>query len=579
MKELSLWTDTATGFVLDDYEADIRSRFGAERTTGFFCHAEAGCVKSCRPSSHRFGEFHERGVLRQASSTERQREAPTWKTAIVYFSDAYAGESFARYSVPRTSARRPAEPVDYAARLADRESRLAEAKPTSWAEPPTCPIDRATLRELKADDEIQNEATVASRRRLYNADEVSIQKRWHNSIFSQVKFDALDDPEDRVAHHWRYIDRQYTDPAEADLTSAFSRMLYRSEEINKKVEALEACNAKGEACRSYQASAFIRTYYLVGRRLSAADIICADLVVEAIHEHLRRDGKIDWTARTAILDMLEGASAREVAAKHKLRSHKSLQERYGAETASIEARFGRYCTDWQPRQNGTRPWYNIGRVEKVMGYGRLTEPTLTVPQPYSDKSNYQLRFALAHMRVLARGWLAHGRRKLLVVPGLARDYDGTAEIDRQYPTQPYGSEPLIIWRPQSPYDFGNEASTALKPALGVPLGNNFQPWSASWMTKGIKHKTVPEYFPLKLRGKWRGAEDVEKPKTKDDDLVDKLRAHGERGDDRISRAPETHGFEDGFDRTPRGRDAHEVDDGDNRITRLRGSSYEVEAEE
>ena len=77
------------------------------------------------------------------------------------------------------------------------------------------------------------------------------------------------------------------------------------------------------------------------------------------------------------------------------------------------------------------------------------------------------------------------------------------------------------------------------------------------MTKGIKHK-------------------VEKPKTEDGDLIDKLQAHGERGDDRISRDREAHVFEDGFDRIPLGRNAHEVDDGDDRITRLRGSSYEAE---
>ena len=215
---------------------------------------------------------------------------------------------------------------------------------------------------MRMDDELQNEThidwtqvgktarrlTAASRRRVYSADEVSMQERWHSAIFSQVKFDALDDPEQRVANHWHYIERRFQPPTEPDLTAAFSYELYRAEEINKRVEA---CNAKGRACRAYQAADIDRTYYLAGRRLSTMNVICADRVLEAIQGHLRRGGKIDWTARTAILDMLEGMSDRAAAAKHGLH-HKTLQERYATETAAIEARFGRYCTDWQPRQNG-----------------------------------------------------------------------------------------------------------------------------------------------------------------------------------------------------------------------------------
>ena len=133
-------------------------------------------------------------------------------------------------------------------------------------------------------------------------------------------------------------------------------MLHWSAVINGKVK--RACDARGEACRAYQAAALFRIYYLAGRRISTLDILCADIVVEAIHKHLRRDGRIDWTARTAVLDMLEGATDRAAAEKFGLH-HKSLQERYDAEIVAIEAKFGQYCSEfWQPRQKRPAPGYN-----------------------------------------------------------------------------------------------------------------------------------------------------------------------------------------------------------------------------
>ena len=144
MKALLLWTETPAGLALDDYETEIRSWFGAERATGFFCHADAGSVKPCRSSSHRFGKFCNRGVLRQATSIARRREAPAWKTSSSTFLPPMSGvKSYAHYSVPRASAPQPTEPVDYAARLADRETRPADAKPM-WLAPDTELIDSAS---------------------------------------------------------------------------------------------------------------------------------------------------------------------------------------------------------------------------------------------------------------------------------------------------------------------------------------------------------------------------------------------------------------------------------------------------
>jgi hypothetical protein len=137
-----------------------------------------------------------------------------------------------------------------------------------------------------------------------------------------------------VAHHWRYIDRQTVPaPIAADLTAAFSRTLGWAGEVNKKIPRL--CNAEAAACRSYQGAAVIRAGYLYGLRISAMDMIYASRVVEAVHEHLRRDGRIDWTARTAVLDMMEGATARATAEKFGLH-HKTLRERYDAETGAID---------------------------------------------------------------------------------------------------------------------------------------------------------------------------------------------------------------------------------------------------
>ena len=151
-------------------------------------------------------------------------------------------------------------------------------------------------------------------------------------------------------------------------------MLYGSTEINRKIERV--CDAKGEACRSCQYAAILRTYYLTGRRISTTEIICADIVIEAVQRHLRRDGKIDWTARTAVLDMLEGASDRATAAKHG-RAHKSMQERYDAETIGIEPKFGRYCQKWQPRQKQTGPCYTGSRKKKSAQKPRVWQMSRT----------------------------------------------------------------------------------------------------------------------------------------------------------------------------------------------------------
>ena len=265
--------------------------------------------------------------------------------------------------------RRVAQSVVRSRLRADQAVRPpAEVNPV-WQEPAVGPVDFLTQRDLFFDARFDDEQvdkhgpTVASRRRVYSDDKRDTTARWHKGLFSQVKFDALDNPETRVAHHWRYIDRQSVPaPTESDLTAAFSRTLGRAAVINAKIPRL--CGAKGRACRAYQGAAVIGSCYRYGLRISAMDMIYTSRVIEAISEHLRRDGRIDWTARTAILDRLEGASDRAVAEKFGLH-RKSLQERYDAETVAIEVKFGRYCSEiWQLRQKRPTPCYNSNKNRK-----------------------------------------------------------------------------------------------------------------------------------------------------------------------------------------------------------------------
>jgi hypothetical protein len=69
-----------------------------------------------------------------------------------------------------------------------------------------------------------------------------------------------------------------------------------------------------------------------------------------------------------------------------------------------------------------------------------------------------------------------------------------AEVRREYPSQPYGVEPVQIWLPQPAHSFKNEMSTTSPPALGLPFDNNFLRWSATWMTDRVRHKDVRSDF-------------------------------------------------------------------------------------
>jgi hypothetical protein len=233
----------------------------------------------------------------------------------------------------------------------------------SWKAPAVEQIEYAMTIAMLLDN-LLTETGIATERRVYDAEELAMLSRWTRGLFSQIRYDA--GPfwtgrkgilEGRTAPHWHYIDRSIIVAAsESDLHSAFSRMLHRSAEINSKIRS--RCNAAAMAPRAYQAAAIVRDSYLHGLRVSATDVISAGIVIEAISQQLRRPGRIDWSQRTATLDLLEGVSSHEAADRFG-RDPSSLRERLDSETVAIEARFGRYCNElWEPPQKQNRPCYN-----------------------------------------------------------------------------------------------------------------------------------------------------------------------------------------------------------------------------
>jgi hypothetical protein len=171
-------------------------------------------------------------------------------------------------------------------------------------------------------DGMLDETGVASQRRIYDAEEGAMQARWERGLHQRRQI---------IRHH----DRPTTDQ---DIAGAFGLMLWWAGKINALIT--RRCRAKTPSARAYQAAAAIRDYHRLRMGIAERDIIAADIVVEAISGHLRRPGKIDWTQRTAVLDMLEGASSYETADRFG-RDPSSLRERIDSELPGIEAEIDR----------------------------------------------------------------------------------------------------------------------------------------------------------------------------------------------------------------------------------------------
>jgi hypothetical protein len=295
-------------------------------------------------------------------------KAPKWKTATVYLNEKYKDKSVAPFSVSAASVTRA-------------KARAAVAKPAPIIQPATMKaadieqVDYGTTIAMMMDG-LFTDTGVATQRRVYDAEEQAMLARWTRGLFSQVKYDAGPFPvrwtkkgglilEARPCpvHQRRQIPRHLDQvPTDQDTAAAFGLMRYWAKEINAGCARLgikPRCNAKTESARAYQAGCYIRDYHRLRMGIGMADIVGADIVTEAVAGHLRRPGRIDWTQRTAVLDVLEGASSYEVGDRFG-RDPSSIRERLDSELVGIEAKLGPFCGHiWQPPQARNRPCDNI----------------------------------------------------------------------------------------------------------------------------------------------------------------------------------------------------------------------------
>jgi hypothetical protein len=316
------------------------------------------------PDRSRIAPFTVEGRTLRAWMRGADLRAPKWKVAAVYFSDKFYDKPVARYSVSKASAVRA-------------KARAAVVKPQQIVEPPTFkktdiePVDYGTTISMLMDG-LFDETGIATRRRVYDGEESAMLSRWERGLFSQTKYDAGPFPirgtrkggiimEDRPnpVHQRRQISRHHDRaPTDQDLASAFGLTLWWARKINAVIK--NRCNAKTLTARAYQAAAAIQDYHRHRMGIGEVDIIAADLVIEAVSAQLRRPGRIDWTQRTATLDMLEGASSYEVGDRFG-RDPSSIRERADSELAILEAKLGSFCRHiWQPPQRRESSCYNTG---------------------------------------------------------------------------------------------------------------------------------------------------------------------------------------------------------------------------
>jgi hypothetical protein len=156
---------------------------------------------------------------------------------------------------------------------------------------------------------------------VYNAEELASLTRWERASRSDIKYQAgpfpLGSPKKRGTlfedrpnplHQRRQIPRHHDRATtDQDLESAFSLMLWWARKVSRccDIAGIRArCNAKTKSARAYQAASYLRDYHRLRMGIDVADIVAADIVIEAVGKHLRRAGRIGWWQRTATLDML-----------------------------------------------------------------------------------------------------------------------------------------------------------------------------------------------------------------------------------------------------------------------------------
>jgi hypothetical protein len=429
-----------------------------------------------------------------------------------------------------------------------------------WEAPAIEDIDYGTTVDMALDG-LFLDNSIASSRRICTAEEIATVERWHAALYSTVKRDAttergeqdsLDLAAERGERHkydlWPFftagvgqnkLDLKVRPLTAEEGTAGFATITTLVGVLTKNKDFKQLCGAKTGTGRTYQLSELLLRAYLFGGwrirpdYLTAARIVYQTFIIELKLRDLSNDiqqlsalanGKQIRSITPALsvvpFMLAPGRSSHDAAERFK-RDASNMRERLDAALGAIGKKYDRFCNEVPtPPQSAERPWYNIG-ISRLPLSCRLTRPHLrTIPQPYSSIPKFKLKPELAAMQQLAFGPLPKQ-----LPPGAAFRYSGSAEVYRQHPTPPYGAEPLIIWLPQPAHDFGNEVSTNLPPALGLPFANNFQRWSLTW----CNHNTLHE----------RGSA----PDNSDDDLVSKLEAHTERGDDRINRVADQYAFD------------------------------------
>ena len=182
-------------------------------------------------------------------------------------------------------------------------------------------------------------------------------------------------------------------------------------------------------------------------------------------------GRIDWTARTAVLDMLEGATDRAAAEKFGLH-HRSAQERYDAEIVAIEAKFGQYCSEfWQPRQKRPAPGYNnsiesrlpadVDHGAEAARYRRAEAASYLTGQEWLRDAYRALAEHFERGGHIFYGFTAHG-----VAPGLYDGRSGKQVLKDAGVVEPEELFQPKVLRPDPDPDKECYADTGIRLALG-----------------------------------------------------------------------------------------------------------------
>jgi hypothetical protein len=217
----------------------------------------------------------------------------------------------------------------------------------------------------------------------------------------------------------------------------------------------------------------------------------------------------------------------------------TVRERFNRALADIDQQLEKYCKGYNALaytpQTVSPTWYNI-ISDEIPVSERLVRPRerAHVSVPYDPVSRAKQKNELSALkRSACHDWF--GFLSQVLPPGTACHYTGfmpynAGDADvREYPSQPYGTEPLRRYLPQPAHSFKKDTSTSL-PSLGLPFDDKFKRWAKSWLNIGAVH----EYGRDKQESK---------SDSDDDDLVNKLKAHGDRGDDRINRIHDAYEFE------------------------------------